>query len=98
MKGSLTDPFFVDMDASCRFVGFGFARDWDARRRQFVQSLLLTHEFVLPATDETRRWSASASMPPTPSAVYGRLPTMSASAGTAAEHQDSMVVRTTNIG
>ncbi|MDI3290646.1 HEAT repeat domain-containing protein [Polyangium sp. 15x6] len=61
VKGSLTDPFFVDMDASCRFVGFGFARDWDARRRQFVQSLLLTHEFVLPATDETRRWSASQS-------------------------------------
>ncbi|MFS8068181.1 MAG: hypothetical protein ACMG6S_17645, partial [Byssovorax sp.] len=60
-KGPLTDPFFVDVDASCRFVGFGFARDWDARRRQFVQTTLLTHEFVLPATRETQRWSASQS-------------------------------------
>lgn len=61
VKGSLTDPFFVDVDASCRFVGFGFARDWDARRRQFVQSMLLTQEFVLPATRGTQRWSASQS-------------------------------------
>lgn len=60
-KGPLTDPFFVDMDASCRFVGFGFARDWDIRRRQLVQSMLLTHEFVLPATLGTPRWSASQS-------------------------------------
>lgn len=59
VTGQLTDPFFVELDASCRFVGFGFARDWDARRRQFVKSLLLTHEFVLPATRETPRWSAS---------------------------------------
>ncbi|MBK9261887.1 MAG: hypothetical protein IPM54_19045 [Polyangiaceae bacterium] len=61
VKGPLTDPFFVDVDASCRFVGFGFARGWDARRRQFVQTMLLTHEFVLPATGETKRWSASQS-------------------------------------
>lgn len=59
VEGSLTDPFFVDVDASCRFVGFGFARDWDARRRQFVQSMMRTHEFVLPATGDTQRWSAS---------------------------------------
>lgn len=59
VKGSLTDPFFVDVDSSCRFVGFGFARDWDARRRQFVQTMLRTHEFVLPATGETRQWSVS---------------------------------------
>lgn len=49
VKGPITDPFFVDVDASCRFVGFGFARDWGARRRQFVRSLLSTEEFVLPA-------------------------------------------------
>ena len=61
VEGSLTDPFFVDVDASCRFVGFGFARDWDARRRQFVQTMLRTHEFVLPATLDARRWSASQS-------------------------------------
>lgn len=24
VEGPLTDPFFVDVDASCRFVGFGF--------------------------------------------------------------------------
>lgn len=59
VEGRLTDPFFVDIDASCRFVGFGFARDWDVRRRQFVRSMLLTHEFVLPATLEPRRWSVS---------------------------------------
>lgn len=61
VEGPLTDPFFVDVDASCRFVGFGFPRDWDARRRQFVQSVLLTHEFVLPATLGTQRWSVSQS-------------------------------------
>jgi hypothetical protein len=60
-KGPLTDPFFVDVDTSCRFVGFGFARGWDARRRQLVQSTLLTHEFVLPAAGGTQRWSASQS-------------------------------------
>lgn len=59
VKGSLTDPFFVDVDASCRFVGFGFARNWDARRRQLVQTMLKTHEFVLPATADTKRWSVS---------------------------------------
>lgn len=61
VEGRLTDPFFVDVDASCRFVGFGFARDWDPRRRQLVQSTLLTHEFVLPAKQGARRWSASQS-------------------------------------
>lgn len=60
-RGPLTDPFFVDVDASCRFVGFGFARDWDARRRQLVQTTLLTHEFVLPPTGRTRGWSATQS-------------------------------------
>lgn len=61
VEGPLTDPFFVDVDASCRFVGFGFARDWDPRRRQFVQTMLLTHEFVLPGRRGARRWSASQS-------------------------------------
>lgn len=60
-QGPLTDPFFVDVDASCRFVGFGFARDWDARRRQLVQTTLLTHEFVLPPPGRTRGWSATQS-------------------------------------
>lgn len=60
-RGPLTAPFFVDVDASCRFVGFGFARDWDARRRQLVQTTLLTHEFVLPPTGRTRGWSANQS-------------------------------------
>lgn len=60
-RGPLTDPFFVDVDASCRFVGFGFARDWDARRRQLVQTTLLTHEFVLPPAGRTRGWSATQS-------------------------------------
>lgn len=60
VDGPLTDPFFVDVDASCRFVGFGFARGWDPRRRQLVQSMLLTHEFVLPPAT-TRRWSAPQS-------------------------------------
>jgi hypothetical protein len=60
-EGPLTDPFFVDVDASCRFVGFGFARDWDPRRRQLVRSMLLTHEFVLPPATAKRRWSASQS-------------------------------------
>lgn len=61
VKGSLTDPFFVEVDASCRFVGFGFAREWDARRRQLVQTMLKTHEFVLPATGDAKRWSVSQS-------------------------------------
>lgn len=60
-RGPLTDPFFVDVDASCRFVGFGFARGWDARRRQLVQTTLLTHEFVLPSAGRTRGWSATQS-------------------------------------
>lgn len=60
-RGPLTDPFFVDVDASCRFVGFGFARGWDARRRQLVQTTLLTHEFVLPPAGRTRGWSATQS-------------------------------------
>jgi hypothetical protein len=59
--GPLTDPFFIDVDASCRFVGFGFARDWDARRRQLVQAMLTTHEFVLPPTARTQDWIASQS-------------------------------------
>jgi len=59
--GPLTDPFFIDVDASCRFVGFGFARDWDARRRQLVQATLTTHEFVLPPTARTHAWIASQS-------------------------------------
>lgn len=60
-RGPLTAPFFIDVDASCRFVGFGFPRDWDARRRQLVQSTLVTHEFVLPPRPGARRWSASQS-------------------------------------
>jgi hypothetical protein len=60
-QGPLTDPFFIDVDASCHFVGFGFVRDWDARRRQLVRSMLLTHEFVLPPATGARRWSASQS-------------------------------------
>lgn len=59
--GPLDAPFFVDVDASCRFVGFGFPRAWDARRRQLVQSTLLAHEFVLPPRSGARRWSASQS-------------------------------------
>jgi len=58
VEGPLTAPFFVDVDDTCRFIGFGFARDWDPRRRQFVQTLLRTHEFVLPAARGARRWSA----------------------------------------
>lgn len=61
VTGSLTTPFFIDVDASCRFAGFGFAREWDARRRQLVQSMLLTHEFVLPAAPGARHWSAAQS-------------------------------------
>lgn len=60
-EGPITDPFFVDVDASCRFVGFGFAREWDARRRQLVQSTLMTHEFVVPSAGRRARWSASQS-------------------------------------
>lgn len=56
VQGPLTDPFFVDVDAACRFVGFGFPRDWDPRRRQLVQSTLLAHEFVLPDKPSARRW------------------------------------------
>lgn len=61
VEGPLTAPFFIDVDASCRFGSFGFARDWDVRRRQFVRSMLLTHEFVLPAMLEKPRWSVSQS-------------------------------------
>lgn len=61
VEGPLTEPFFVDVDASCRFVGFGFARDWDARRRQLVQSALRTHEFVLPERQGAKRWTAAQS-------------------------------------
>jgi hypothetical protein len=61
VEGPLTEPFFVDVDSSCRFVDFGYARSWDARRRQLVQSMLLTHEFVLPATPGAQRWSAAQS-------------------------------------
>lgn len=61
VKGPLTAPFFIDIDATCRLVGFGFPRDWDARRRQLVQSMLLTHEFILPPTPGAQRWSATQS-------------------------------------
>ncbi|MCA9718965.1 MAG: HEAT repeat domain-containing protein, partial [Myxococcales bacterium] len=60
-EGPLTDPFFVDVDASCRFVGFGFAREWDARRRQLVHSTLTAHEFVVPSPARRALWSASQS-------------------------------------
>ncbi len=58
-EGALNDPFFVEVDDSCRFVGFGFNAQWDARRRQLVQSALVTHEFVVPASPRETRWSAS---------------------------------------
>lgn len=59
VSGSLTDPFFVDVDASCRLVDFGFTPEWDAGRRRLVQSTLATHEFVMPPTARSKSWSAS---------------------------------------
>lgn len=59
VTGPLTDSFFVDVDASCRLVDFGFAPEWDARRRRLVKSTLATHEFVLPPTARSKSWSAS---------------------------------------
>ncbi|MCA9720218.1 MAG: hypothetical protein KC468_36490, partial [Myxococcales bacterium] len=40
VEGSLAAPFFIELDDACRFVSFGFPREWDARRRQLVQSAL----------------------------------------------------------
>ncbi|MEZ4454832.1 MAG: HEAT repeat domain-containing protein [Nannocystaceae bacterium] len=57
VQGPLTDPFFVDVDAACRFVGFGFDREWDARRRQLIQTTLLTHEYVVPSSTRRMAWS-----------------------------------------
>ena len=59
VTGSLTDPFFVAVDASCRLVDFGFSPEWDVRRRQLVQSTLATHEFVMPPTARSKSWSAT---------------------------------------
>ncbi len=59
VTGPLTDAFFVDVDASCRLVDFGFAQDWDARKRRLVQATLATHEFVLPPTGRSTSWTAS---------------------------------------
>lgn len=59
VSGSLTDAFFVDVDASCRLVDLGFTPEWDARRRRLVQSTLATHEFVMPPTARSKTWSAA---------------------------------------
>ncbi len=59
VEGSLAEPFFIDVDSSCRFVGFGFAPEWDARRRQLVRSTLATHEYVLPSGPAKTRWRAA---------------------------------------
>ena len=58
VEGSLADPFFVDVDASCRLVEFGFTREWDAGRRQLVRTALTTHEFVLPLAGR-KSWTAT---------------------------------------
>ncbi|MCA9636593.1 MAG: hypothetical protein KC420_11255, partial [Myxococcales bacterium] len=58
VEGSLSAPFFVDVDASCRFVGFGFDPSWDGRRRRLVRAALLTHEYVAPASRRRKVWSA----------------------------------------
>jgi hypothetical protein len=59
VSGPLSEAFFVDVDASCRLVEFGFSSTWDARKRQLVRSWLATHEFVLPLTAGRESWSAS---------------------------------------
>lgn len=59
VRGPLTDPFFVDVDASCRLVDFGFVSSWDARQRRLVQSTLMTHEFVLPPSGSSKSWTAA---------------------------------------
>ncbi|MFV8749553.1 HEAT repeat domain-containing protein [Nannocystaceae bacterium ST9] len=61
VTGSLTEPFFVDIDASCRLVDFGFVPQWEARKRRLVQSALATHEFVLPPRAGLESWTATQS-------------------------------------
>jgi hypothetical protein len=61
VTGPLTDPFFVEVDASCRLVDFGFVPQWEARKRRLVQSTLATHEFVLPLTAGRESWTATQS-------------------------------------
>lgn len=56
VTGSLEAPFFIDVDASCRFVGFGFDKRWSARKRQLVQTAISTWEHVLPAAADATRW------------------------------------------
>lgn len=58
VSGSLAEPFFVDVDASCRLVDFGFVPEWQARKRRLVQSTLATHEFVLPLSGR-KSWTAT---------------------------------------
>lgn len=56
VSGSLDAPFFIDVDAACRFVGFGFDRRWSPRKRQLVQTAISTWEHVLPADPTAKRW------------------------------------------
>ncbi len=56
VSGSLEAPFFVDVDASCRFVGFGFDKSWSPRKRQLVQTLITTWEHVLPGDPSAKHW------------------------------------------
>lgn len=58
VSGSLEAPFFIDVDASCRFAAFGFDAGWSARKRQLVQTLVTSWEFVLPADAHARTWRA----------------------------------------
>ncbi|NVB37405.1 HEAT repeat domain-containing protein [Pseudenhygromyxa sp. WMMC2535] len=59
VSGSLAEPFFVDVDASCRLVDFGFVSEWDVRRRRLVQTALRAHEFVTPTAARGETWSAN---------------------------------------
>ncbi|MFP2901441.1 hypothetical protein, partial [Corallococcus sp. 4LFB] len=50
-------PFYVRVDARCRFAGLGFSPRWSGASRRLVSTLLESFEFVLPG-DDSPRWSA----------------------------------------
>ncbi len=56
VQGSLEEPFVVEIDRRCRVRALGFVRAWDVGRRQFVRTLLATHEFAMPDKTGAAHW------------------------------------------
>jgi HEAT repeat protein len=51
-------PFFVRVDASCRFGALGTSPRWRAATRHLVESLFQGGELVLPEDGASQRWQA----------------------------------------